>query len=237
MYQIVIVEDAPEEAQRLRAHIARFADERDLALTTTVLASALEFAERRPPADLIFMDIQMPGMTGMEAAELLRGYGDETPLVFVTNLAQYAVAGYAVQALDFLIKPVAYEAFVPCMERALRAMRHAAAHTVALPAPGGTRIVGVDRIVYVDMLRHDLHYHLEGEGEPVRMRGSMRQAETELGPHDFLRVSSGCMVNMAHVTMVRRESVVLSDGTELYFSRSRRKACLEALAGYVGSMP
>jgi DNA-binding LytR/AlgR family response regulator len=180
------------------------------------------------------MDIQLPGVNGMEAAEILRGYDSQTPLIFVTNLAQYAVQGYAVDALDFLVKPVSYADFVPRMDRALRAMRRKATTTVALPSPEGTRLVAVGSITYVDMMHHDLHYHLEGETEPLRMRGSMKAAEDELAPHAFLRISSGCLVNMAQVKLVRQGSVVLGDGTELFFSRAKRKGCLEAFANYVG---
>jgi len=84
------------------------------------------------------------------------------------------------------------------------------------------------------MLRHDLYYHLAHEPEPLRLRGSMKVAEEQLAPHGFLRISSGCLINMAQVKLVRQGSVVLSDGTELFFSRARKKPCLEALANYVG---
>ena len=234
MYRILVVEDDPSEAERLCQHLSRYAAEHGETFATQVLSTAIDFLDRRPPADLVFMDIQMPGITGMEAAELMRTYDEATPLVFVTSLAQYAVQGYAVAALDFLLKPVVYADFVPHMDRALRAMRTKAQATITLPSPDGTRVVPISAITYVNMLRHDLYYHLEGEGEPLRLRRSVRQAEEELGPHGFLRISSGCLVNMAQVRLVRQGSVVLGDGTELFFSRAKRKGCLEALADYVG---
>lgn len=234
MYRILIVEDTPTEADRLATFLARYADESGEDFSLERLTNAVDFLERRPRADLIFMDIQMPGINGMEAAEILRGYDEETPLVFVTNLAQYAVEGYAVDALDFVVKPVAYDAFRPRMDRALRAMRRKLGATVALPSPEGERVIAVRDIAYVDMLRHDLYYHLTGEADPLRLRGSMKLAEEQLAPHGFLRISSGCLVNMAQVKLVRQGSVVLGDGAELFFSRARKKACLEALANYVG---
>lgn len=234
MYRILIVEDTPAEADRLAAHLACYEHETGEAFLVERLTNAIDFLERRPRADLIFMDIQMPGINGMEAAEILRGYDEETPLVFVTNLAQYAVQGYAVDALDFLVKPVSYDAFRPRMDRALRVMRRKVGATVVLPSPEGERIVAMKDIAYVDMLRHDLYYHLVGEAESLRLRGSMKAAEAELSPHGFLRISSGCLVNMAQVKLVRQGSVVLGDGTELFFSRARKRACLEELANYVG---
>ena len=234
MYRILIVEDTPAEADLLSAFLATYAKDASESFTLERLTNAVDFLERRPRADLIFMDIQMPGINGMEAAEILRGYDEETPLVFVTNLAQYAVEGYAVDALDFLVKPVTYEAFCPRMDRALRIMRRKVGATVALPSSEGERVVAVRDIGYVDMFRHDLYYHLASETEPLRLRGSMKVAEEELSPHGFLRISSGCLVNMAQVKLVRQGSVVLGDGTELFFSRARKRACMEALANYVG---
>lgn len=234
MYRILIVEDTPAEADALKSCLHRYQMERGEALAVATIGSALEFAERRPKADLILMDIDMPGMSGMEAAELLRGYDDQTLLVFVTNLAQYAIRGYSVDALGFVVKPVSYDDLSLCMDRAMRELARQSGATVSLPTPEGRRVVNVRSICYIDMLRHDLYYHLDGEAEPLRLRGSMRQAEDELGPQGFLRISSGCLINMAQVKLIRQGSVVMGDGTELYFSRAKRKGCLEALADYVG---
>ena len=93
MYRVLIVEDTPAEADLLRALLARYSAEKDVELSATVMSSALEFIESRRVADLVLMDIDMPGINGMEAAEVFRTYDAETPLIFVTNLAQYAVRG------------------------------------------------------------------------------------------------------------------------------------------------
>ena len=87
MHRVLIVEDDPVEAAKLRGHLDRYAREHDTSFSVETLSSALEFVETRHVADLIFMDINMPGINGMEAAELLRTYDTETPLVFVTDLA------------------------------------------------------------------------------------------------------------------------------------------------------
>ena len=233
MYRILIVEDTGAEADRLVACIERYGAEHGEQFAITRIASALEYTERHPRADLIFMDIDMPGMNGMEAAKLLRERDEETPLVFVTNLAQYAVHGYAVDALDFIVKPVSYADFAPRMTRALKAMKRNAGTTVSISTPEGLRVVAIPSIAYVDILRHDLYYHLTSEDEPLRIRGSIKQAASELGC-DFVKVSSSCLANMAQIRLVRQNSVVMSTGDELFFSRACRKAALETIAGYMG---
>lgn len=233
MYRILIVEDTPAESDILRAMLSRYGIEHGEQFAVDVMASAVEYDNKRPAADLIFMDIDMPGMNGMEAAEALRERDEETLLIFVTNLAQYAVHGYAVDALDFIVKPVSYDDFALRMDRAMRQLRKRTGATVTLPTSEGSRVVAVRDIVYVDILRHDLYYHVDGLAAPLRLRGSIKAAADELGT-DFVRISSSCLANMAHVRLIRQGSVVLSTGEELFFSRGCRKEALETLNVYVG---
>ena len=176
MYRIVIVEDSPEAADTLRSMLERYGAERDFSYAVEHLASADDFIEKRPKADLIFMDIEMPGANGMEAAEALRGYDGEALLIFVTNLAQYALHGYAVDALDFIVKPVGYDDFRLRMDRAARQLARKEGGSVTLPTASGMRVAALRDIVYVDILRHDLLYHLAGVEEPVKLRGSIKAA-------------------------------------------------------------
>lgn len=233
MYRILIVEDTPAEADALKALLTRYALKHDLQFKVDVLTSAVDFVEKRPAADLIFMDIDMPGISGMEAAEALREHDGETPLVFVTNLAQYAVHGYAVDALDFIVKPIEQADFALRMDRAIRQMRKREGSTLTLPTADGMRVVALRDIIYVDIFRHDLYYHVTGLPAPLRLRGSIRAAADELGS-DFVRISSGCLVNMGQVRLIRQGSVILSNGEELYFSRGYRKGALETLGNFVG---
>ncbi len=232
MYRILIVEDTPAEAELLRGYLGRYAREKCLSLSVETLDSALEFINSRHAADLVFMDIDMPGINGMEAAEILRTYDTQTPLVFVTNLAQYAVRGYAVDAVDFVVKPVEYGDFALRMDRAMRVVARNAESSVALPTDDGIRVVPRTQVLYLDMDKHDVCYHLD-DGVVLKERGSLRSAEQHLG-RTFLRISSGCLVNMGRVTHIGRESVVMADGTELFYSRSQRRRALETLANFVG---
>lgn len=233
MYRILIVEDTPAEADVLRAHLERYAAEKSLSFSIEILTSALEFINSRHTADLVFMDIHMPGINGMEAAEILRTYDTETPIVFVTNLAQYAVQGYQVDAVDFVVKPVEYGNFALRMDRAMRVVARNAARSLALPTENGLRVVPQSELLYVDMSKHDVCYHL-ADGTCLKERGSLRAAEERLGVASFVRVSSGCLANMGRVARIGRESIVMEDGTELFFSRSQRKRALESLANFMG---
>lgn len=233
-YRALIVEDDPQAADVLRGHLARFGGERGVRFSVTVLGSALDLVDGGHVADIIFLDIGLPGINGMEAAELLRAHDEVTPIVFVTDLAQYAVRGYAVDALDFMVKPVSYEVFALRMGRALRVMARNASTSVTLPTPDGLRIIDTQDIIYVEILRHDLYWHIVGQSEPLRVRGSLTAVETQLSEERFCRVAASHLVNMGQVALVRAGSVTMSDGTEIAFTRSRKKGALEQLARYVG---
>lgn len=233
-FRILIVEDTPSEADTLKYHLSRYAQEHAMSFSVEVIPTAFEFLERHPPADLIFMDIDLPGINGMEAAEIMRGYVEETPLVFVTNLAQYAVQGYQVDAIDFIVKPVEYYDFAMRMDRAMRVARRTSQETITLPDADGIRVVRLESILFIDIVKHSLLYHIEGSDEPLRRRGTITEAAKELSDHGFVKIAASCIINMAQVARIRSASVVMSDGTELFFSRSQRKAALEKLAEYMG---
>lgn len=234
MYRALIVEDDPQAAETLRAHLERYAAERGTSLSVEILPSALEFLEGTRPADVVFMDIGLPGVSGMEAAEVMRQTDELTPLIFVTDLAQYAVRGYQVDALDFMVKPVTYEDFALRMGRAMRVMDRNAGGTVSVATDEGLRVIAEKDVVYVEIFRHDLYWHVTGSAQPLHARGTLTRVAEELGAERFCRVSASHLINMGQLALIRPGSIVMSDGTEIVISRRRRREVLETLTRYVG---
>ena len=232
MYRILIFEDTPTDAETLLGHIRRYGEEHGIRFDTHVERSALLLGTESDKADLIFMDIEMPGIDGMDAAGLLRSYDQSTPLIFVTNLAQLAIRGYEVDALDFMVKPVSYGAFSMRMAKALRVLERDSKATLALPAQGGMSVVRLDEIACVESHGHSLSYHLSN-GQEIRTRDTLGAAEERLGD-SFVRISKGVIVGMRHIRGYHGQEVTLVDGTLLTFGRSMRKAAVERIAAFVG---
>lgn len=231
-YSVLMVEDEQEAADTLRAALVRYGEERRVSFQVRWARSAAELDDARG-ADVIFMDIELPGQNGMDAALELRKRDQTTPLVFVTNLAQYAVRGYQAQALDFIVKPFTYYDFALRMDRAMQAMRRNVARTITVRNREGVRVFSARDLVYVELEGHDLVYHL-ADGSTARCRGSISAAEKALGGSPFLKVSSGCIVSMAHVRGVCDAAVTLSTGDVAWISRANKRRCLEAIANYLG---
>ena len=170
----------------------------------------------------------------MEAAEVMRQTDELTPLIFVTDLAQYAVRGYQVDALDFMVKPVTYEDFALRMGRAMRVMDRNAGGTVSVATDEGLRVIAEKDVVYVEIFRHDLYWHVTGSAQPLHARGTLTRVAEELGAERFCRVSASHLINMGQLALIRPGSIVMSDGTEIVISRRRRREVLETLTRYVG---
>lgn len=234
MYRAIIVEDDQDAADALRAHLSRFGNEAQVEFSVEVLSSALELLETRHPCDIYFLDIGLPGVNGMEAAQIIRQTDEVTPIVFVTDLAQYAVRGYSVDALDFMVKPVGYQDFALRMRRALRVMARNDGARVTLPTATGLRVVALRDVVFVEIIKHDLYWHVAGVAEPLRMRGSLKALEEELPQDRFCRIAAGYIVNMGHIKAASASEVVMSDGTRLAISRSRKAEALAAFSRFAG---
>ena len=235
MYRILLVEDTPEEEAVLRAHLERYAAETGNEFKLTWQQSAFEVAGGELHFDLIFLDIQVPGINGMEAAQLLRDSDEETPIIFVTNLANYAVKGYEVNALDFIVKPIGYADFRLKMDKAMRVLGRKQGHSLLLPDGDATRRVATADIEFVDVRNHNLAYHL-ASGEVIAVRGTLSAAEEALAGAGFTRISNNCLANIAHIEMIRGNDLTMRSGETIYFSRSRRKPAMEAITRYVGGM-
>lgn len=234
MHRILIIEDSDEAANTLQSHIDRYAAETGIECSVTRKISAFDLAGGdEAHYDLIFLDIELPGINGMEAAESMREHDPETPIIFVTNLAQYAVHGYAVDALDFVVKPVEYYDFKLRMDKAMRKIWRTEQRSLSIPTDSGFRVVSVTDIAYIDVANHDLAYHL-ANGETVIVRGTLSKTESSLDGTTFVRISNNCLANMAHIKEIKGTDIHMANGDVIYFSRSRRKPALETIARYLG---
>lgn len=231
---VAIVDDSPQDAQRLEAYFRRYREETGGEYRTTLYPSAADFLQCRDTAfDLIVMDIDMPGINGVDAARRLRERGDETVLMFVTNMPQYALAGYEVEAVDYVLKPVAYQDFALKLRKARRYIQRGRDAQVALHTPEGVIPLTVSEILYVESSRHYLTYHLVDR--EIQVRGSMGEAEAQLPSQQFARCNSGYLVSLRHVEAIDREDVVVG-GQRLKISRGKRLEFMNRFTRYLGGM-
>ena len=157
-----------------------------------------------------------------------------TPLIFVTNLAQYAVRGYEVQAIDFMVKPVTYGSFRLRMNKAMRYVARGSQESLAVQVSREeTRVISLSSIAAVEVTNHDLTYHLDGD-EDLVVHGSLSAIAERLLAAGFVRVSKSCMVSMGHIRAFRGDAVTLRDGSQYPMSRSMKREAVGTITRYLG---
>lgn len=227
MIRIAIVEDEDAAATILSDYLERLSRECGQSFSVTRCADPVVLLDKYPGYDLVFMDIEMPHMNGMEGARRLREIDSRVKLIFVTNMAQYAAKGYEVEALDFIVKPVFYSDFVFKMKRAMNALQLDRRRELILNQPGGMVRVDSDELMYVEVLGHKLTYHLLDR--EIEARGTMDAAEEALAQQNFLRPHNCYLVNPRHIDWVRGHTVSVG-GDELMISHPRRKEFMAQLS-------
>lgn len=234
--KIIVLEDEKAVADKLCDYIGRYCSESNVPVEVQVFPDAFELLENyHADADILFMDIQLPVMNGMEAAKKIRGKDDKVLIVFVTNLAQYAVEGYEVNAFDFILKPLEYEGFRMRFGRVLKELEHRSPDSfININSKSGFRRISFSDLLYVEVINHDLIFHCREEGE-VQTRGTMKRLAEELKDEYFVQCSNCYLVNLAHVKQADR-MVVLSDGTELAISAMPAKTFLPNLPNTLGEL-
>ena len=234
MFSVAVVEDDGEAAARLRACLERY--ERDhpgVRFDVTEFREPTSFLEPyKAQWDMVFMDIEMPNMDGMEAARRLRGLDAETVLIFVTNMAQFAAKGYEVDALDYIVKPFSYSDFERKLTRAVR-LTSRNDDSLLVAQRGITRRIALRDISYIEIRSHSLIYHTDAG--PITSYGSLQELESRLGDAGFARCGKPYLVSIRHITQVGGDSVTLADGTTLPIGRAYRKPFLLALAEGLGN--
>ena len=234
MAKIAVVEDNDAMRGELCGFIAQYAQESGCQLDVTPFADGSQLVEPyRPGFDIIFLDIEMPTLGGMPTAERIRRQDPDVVLVFVTNMAQYAIRGYEVDALDFVLKPVSYYQFSTKLERALQRIRRRRGGQIALQVGGGVQLLDTDDILYLETRERLLHYHTADNTWSVR--GSLLKAEKELAPYHFARCNQCYLVNLRHVRGVQDDIVQVGE-ERLEISRRQRTSFLAAVAAYVGGV-
>lgn len=229
--RIAIVEDNADMRAQLCGFVEQYAAESGRSLQVQAFEDGAAITPYPGGFDIVFMDIEMPQQGGLATAEHIRSVDRNVVLVFVTNMAQYAIKGYEVDALDFVLKPVNYYQFKVKLERAMRRVEQRGSAQVPVQTAGTLRLLNTGEILYLETHNRMLYYHTTVEVLPVR--ASMQSAEKQLAPYHFARCNQCYLVNLRHVKAVQDDFVLVGDD-RLEISRRQRSAFMAALAGYVG---
>ncbi len=230
MIRIAIVDDEARHRAALEKHLAAYFRGQEEPFQCVHFSDALDLLTGYDFSyDIIFLDIDMKLSNGMEAARRLRKIDGQVTLIFETQLAQYAVEGYLVDAVGYLVKPIEYYALSLVMTKALSSLKKARQTRKIIVTEENRKIV-IDAadIRYIEVLNHMLiHHTVHGD---CKDWNSLNQREKELSPFSFFRCHRCYLINLQHVTgMVTGTDEVLIGDTRLPVSRGKKAALMDEL--------
>ena len=231
MIRVAIVEDDNRYAKVLNDYIVKYSKENGNTINCVRFGNAVTLIENyRSEYGVILMDIDLPMMTGMEAAKRIREVDKSVVIIFITNLAQYACEGYGVEALDFVVKPVTYPDFAMKFARAVSRVEAVKEREFAIPVVGGVYRIFPDKIIYVEVISHKIVYHTVEK--VIESRESLASVEKRLSESKFLRISKSFIVNPKHIILVEGLKITVTGNEDIYLSHGRRREFLQELAAW-----
>ena len=207
-----IIDDEPLASGLLESYVVKTPYLELIGIYNSALAAMKKLREN--PVQLLFLDIQMPELSGIEFAKILP---QETRIIFTTAFPQYAIEGFKVNAIDYLLKPISYEDFLRSTEKALSWF---GIKTKEEPLFGDRVIfikseyklqrILLDDILYIEGIKDYLCFHLKNGETPTSLM-SMRKLEEMLPHPEFLRCHRSFMVRMPEVRTIDRLRIVFGD--------------------------
>lgn len=231
---VAVVEDDPVFSKTIRDYLIRFGEENNVTFHIDAFSSPVMLLEKyQSEYDIIYMDIQMPDIDGMEAARRLRAIDQKVILIFVTNLAQYAIAGYEVSAFDYILKPVQYYSFAMKLTKALWQLDVKNEDALNVSTGVGSARIRVKDIKYIQVRGHMLTYYTH-EGKYYSF-GTLAECEQKLETKGFARCNNNYLVNMSYVKGIKGYTLYLLDDTALKISQPRKKGFVLTLHAFQGN--
>ena len=232
----IVVDDEPLAARLIESYVQK-TPFLELKGCFTRGTAAFDYLQSNP-VDLLFCDIQMPVLSGMELSRMLP---EKTRIIFTTAFSQYAVEGFKVRALDYLLKPISYEDFLAAALKAKECFTPAEAAPAAQAAETQPRSIFVkteyrlqqielDRISYIEGFKDYVRIHLDGEAEPVLSLMRLKSLEESLPAPRFVRVHKSYIVQTSRIEAIERNHIIIGK-ERIPIGESYQDALFKILSG------
>ncbi len=230
MILIAIIDDNRQERQALEEYVEHYLNEKNTAFLIHRYDCGVEFIRSRTVYDIVFMELQLSDMDGLDAARFLRIVNKNAKLVFVTHMAHLAIRGYEVSAVDFVVKPAEQSTIDRVMDKVLEDMEKRRGEYITLKTQNGVIALLTSSIYYVEVYDHDLVYHTD-QGDH-RVRGQLGKVREKLNDPAFVQCSRSYLVNMHHVQSVHSDYLMVN-GDKIQIAKSHHKEIKERFLHYM----
>ncbi len=235
MIHIAICDDERDFVAYLTGLLEKYAAETGEEIRITAYYDGLELTEKYDTTiDLVFLDIQMERMDGLQAAERIRQMDEGVGIIFLTTLVQYGLEGYRYQAVNYIIKPMKYIRLKEEMNQWLKRRRKEESPSLVIANDSGRYKVFLKSLRYVETYNRNLLLHTEGE--KIVCYKNMKEMERELKEKGFARCHTSYLVNLNYIKGIKKLELELITGEILPISQPRRKEFTERLTEYWGDL-
>lgn len=233
MISIAVIEDEACERAKLRDYLARLAGQTENRINAEFFNGSAEFLTSCPSCDILLADIMLKddALTGMDIALKWRESNRDGIIIFITNMAQFALQGYSVNALNFMVKPIDYSIFKEKLQQAFDILANRSPQKLVVMTRGGAECLNIDEIRYIETVRKGLILHMENR--EIYCGKTMKEMESLLENQGFFRCHKAYLVNLLHVRRVEAYSACIGN-SGILVSRHRKRAFLDALVNYFG---
>ena len=221
MIRIAICDDEKHMSDHIRAMASDFFRKKNREIQLRTFSSGEELLNYDGQIDILFLDIQMNGMDGLETARKLRAGKFRGFLIFITVLKEMVFQSFEVQAYDYLVKPVDEKQFGKTMERLYASMQNASEDSLLVQQGYERRIVPKDEIVFCEVIDRKIYLNL-ASGEVVDYYERIENLETKLGSH-FFRCHRSYLINLKHLKGYKNGTAYMDNDKEIPVSRLRSR--------------
>lgn len=233
MINIALCDDEECFVSELKNLLYRYAKETETKIRVTVFRDGMELTEHYDlNFDLIFLDIQMEKMDGLETAGRVRQMDGKVGIIFLTTHMKYGLQGYQYQAVDYIVKPIGYARLKAEMDQWIERQLREESPSIAIANETGNYRIILKTLRYVETFSRCLLFHTENEN--ITCRSSMKEMEARLQQDGFVRCHTSYIVNLNYVKGVKKLEIELITGELLPLSQPKRKEFMKALATYWG---
>jgi DNA-binding LytR/AlgR family response regulator len=231
--RIVICEDEDKYAEQLIDYINEWAETRNISVEIFTYVAAEKFLydwSDNEDYDLLFLDIKMGSMTGMELAKIIRRTNRDIPIIFATNMKEYAIEGYDVGAMQFLLKPVRKENCFACLDRVYQSDRIKRYFLFKDLENDRTIRIPHSDIIYIEKFAHNANI-VTTEGE-YSIRKTTAQLTGELNDDLFVKCHKSYIISIRHMKSLSNALALMSDGSKIPLSKNMVKEINEKFYNY-----
>lgn len=230
MISIAVVEDSLPDAERMKDYIEQWGKTGTEDVQVSTYNCAWDFLNIfKGQFDIILLDIMLPDKNGVDTAKLIRKEDDTVIIVFTTNMKQYAINGYEVNALDFVLKPISYNRFTLLMKKCMARLQRNT-NRIVFRVPGSTYSIAADDILYVESSGHLVIYYLR-DRQTIKKRTTLGEVEKLLPTTQFSRCGVSYLINLKYVKSIEGDFVVVNDA-RLKLTRSKNREFRKAFVNY-----